>query len=340
MKMLAALFVLTLILGVAMYGGVPPDPSPAQVLGRPQPVQINTSEVGRQQSPTPTPKQPQADAIARLPDSFAGTRVDGRLQADAGGSLIIDAEIRRVFDYFLASIGEEPLETSVARLRRYIETQLPKPAADHAIQLLSQYLDYKRQLLLLEQHHTQQADIDAMRARFRAVEQLRAGIFDDRVHQAFFSLDEATDRFTLERLAIRHDATLDASGKGAALDRLQDSLPAELQDTVAVQMQMQLREQARALAANGGNPADLRQLRQQLVGNAAAARLEELDRQRQAWQSRLTAYNQAKRRIERSQGLGEADKRAAIARLAAEQFNENERQRLQAAEQLLAAKRG
>ncbi len=169
MKMLAVLFVLTLILGVAMYGGVPPDPTPAQVLGRPQPVQINTSEVSPQQSPTPTRKLPRTDAIARLPDSFAGTRVDGRLRADAGGNLIIDAEIRRVFDYFLASIGEEPLETSVARLRRYIETQLPEPAADHAIQLLSQYLDYKRQLLLLEQHHTQQADIDAMRDRLRAV---------------------------------------------------------------------------------------------------------------------------------------------------------------------------
>ena len=339
MKIIAALFALALLAGIAMTDSAPPAPAPTQTLSRAEPVRISTSEVRRQERPAQTSPLPRPDALGRLPGSFAGTQVDGRLRADAAGKLIINADIRRVFDYFLASIGEEPLDTSVARLRRYIEAQLPAPAAVQAIQLLSQYLDYKRQLLLLEQQHMLQADIDVMRNRLRAVRQLRAGIFGEPVHQAFFALDEAADRFTLERLAIRHDPHLDASGKGAALDSLRNSLPAELQEAVAVQMQMQLREQTRALAARGGNPADLRQLRQQLVGNAAAARLEKLDDKRQAWHDRITAYRQEKLRIERSQGLGQADKRAAIIRLAAERFNESERLRLQAAEQLIAAER-
>lgn len=339
MKIIAALFVLALFAGIAMSGSAPPDPAPPQTHSRAEPARISTGELSQQERSAQTPPRPQTEVLDRLPGSFAGTQVDGRLRADAAGKLIIDAEIRRVFDYFLASIGEEPLETSVARLRRYIEAQLPTPAANYAIQLLSQYLDYKRQLLLLEQQHMQQADIDAMRDRLRAVRQLRAGIFDDSVHQAFFALDEAADRFTLERLAIRHDPSLDASAKGAALDSLRNSLPAELQDVLVLQMQVQLREQTRALAARGGNPTDLRQLRQQLVGNAAAARLEKLDDKRRAWQDRLTAYRQEKLRIERSPGLGQADKRAAITRLAAERFDETERQRLQAAEQLVAAER-
>ncbi|VXC64583.1 lipase secretion chaperone [Pseudomonas sp. 9Ag] len=339
MKFIAALFVLTLLIGIVMNGSAPPDSEPAQTQSRTENDRINTSETRLQERSAPITR-PRTDAPRRLPGSFAGTQVDGRLRADAAGKLIIDAEIRRVFDYFLASIGEEPLETSVTRLRRYIEAHLPTPAAGHATQLLSQYLNYKRQLLLLEQQHMQQADIDAMRNRLRAVQQLRADIFDDRVHQTFFGLDEAADRFMLERLAIRHDSSLDASGKGAALDRLRNNLPAELQDPMAAQMQVQLREQTRALAASGGNPTDLRQLRQQLVGNAAAARLEQLDAKRQAWQARVTAYREEKLQIERSQGLGQADKRAAISRLATERFTEHERQRLQAAEQLVAAERG
>ncbi|MCQ4279687.1 lipase secretion chaperone [Pseudomonas stutzeri] len=339
MKLIAALFVLTLLIGIVMNGSAPPDSEPAQTQSRTENDRINTSETRLPERAAPIPR-PRTDALGRLPGSFAGTQVDGRLRADAAGKLIIDAEIRRVFDYFLASIGEEPLETSVNRLRRYIEAQLPTPAAGHATQLLSQYLDYKRQLLMLEQQHMQQADIDAMRNRLRAVQQLRAGIFDDLVHQTFFGPDEAADRFMLERLAIRHDPSLDASGKGAALDRLRNNLPAELQDPMAAQMQVQLREQTRALAASGGNLTDLRQLRQQLVGNAAAARLEQLDAKRQAWQARVTAYREEKLRIERSRGLGQADKRAAISRLATERFTEHERQRLQAAEQLVAAERG
>ncbi|MCP9338818.1 lipase secretion chaperone [Stutzerimonas xanthomarina] len=339
MKFIAVLFVLGLLIGIVMNGSAPLDPVPAQTQSRAEAARNSTSQISQQTHPAQAPPRPRTDALDRLPGSFAGTQVDGRLRADAAGKLIIDAEIRRVFDYFLASIGEEPLETSIARLRRYIEAELPAPAAGHAIRLLSQYLNYKRQLLLLEQQHMQQAGIDAMRIRLRAVQQLRAGIFDDLVHQTFFGLDEAADHFMLERLAIHHDPSLDASGKGAALDNLRNSLPAELQDLLAAQMQVQLREQTRALAASGGSSTELRQLRQQLVGNAAAARLERLDAKRRAWQDRVTAYRLEKRRIERSQGLGQADKRAAITRLTAERFDETERQRLQAAEQLVAAER-
>ena len=83
-----------------------------------------------------------------------------------------------------------------------------------------------------------------------------------------------------------------------------------------------------ALQARGGDAVQLRQLRQQLVGNAATERLEALDRQRQVWQQRLADFEQEKSRIEHSQGLGEADKQAAIERLAEQRFDSSERLRL------------
>lgn len=272
---------------------------------------------------------PKPMRLSELPRSFNGTRIDGRLQQDAAGNLIVDGDVRRLFDYFLSAVGAEPLTHSVQRLRQHIDAQLPEPAQAQAQNLLTQYLDYKRELLGLDSAARPQ-DLPALRQRLAAVQALRARIFSQTAHQAFFASEEAYDRFTLERLTIQLEPGLDANAKGAALDRLYAALPAELQDALVPQMQTQLRQQTAALQARGGDAAQLRQLRQQLVGNAATERLEALDRQRQTWQQRLAEFEQEKSRIERSQGLGDADKQAAIARLAEQRFDSSERLRLQA----------
>lgn len=324
MKKLSILFVFAVAIGVLVEWRS--EAEPASVTPELPLAKLSAPTQTRSLPPAQPAVQTQANRL--LPASFAGTEIDGQLLTDSHGELIIDGDIRRVFDYFLASIGEESIEASVTRLRRYLEEKLSQPAEGQALRLLGQYLDYKRQLLILEKDHAQLADLNAMRERLSAVRQLRAGIFDDHVHQAFFKLDEASDSFTLERLAIRHDRTLDAAAKGAAIDRLQASLPAELLDTLVPRLQNELREQTQALQASGATAGELRQLRQQLVGNAATERLENLDQKRQQWKQRLNAYLEEKALVENSRGLDETEKRTAIERLAAERFDENERKRL------------
>ena len=334
MKTFAVLFVLSLAVGLLVNWRDPLSSAPPVPHAAHQPESSSPATPGVR----PQPDKPlQNAALRRLPPSFAGTQVDGRLAADSTGQLIVDDGIRRVFDYFLASIGEEPIATSVARLRHYIEAELPQPAETQALRLLTQYLDYKQQLLALEQNHAQGGGLDAMRERLAAVRQLRATIFADQVHRAFFATDEALDTFTLQRLAISRDASLDAASKGAALDSLKNGLPDALRDLVSVQLQQELRTRSRQLDANGGTPDDLRALRQQLVGNDATARLEQLDRARQDWRRRVAEYRQERTRIETSRGLSETDKQAAISRLAMDRFDERERKRLDAAQRLLAA---
>lgn len=271
------------------------------------------------------------------PPSFAGTQVDGQFRLDAAGNLLIDGDVRRVFDYFLSALGEEPLDSSVLRLRRHIEQQLKQPAEGQTIGLLGQYLDYKRQLLALEQQHSRTADLVAMRERLDAARALRARVFDAQTHQAFFATEEARDEFTLARLAILHDPYLSAAEKGDAIDRLHGAQPAEMLDAMAPRLQQELRAQTRQLQASGATPAQLRQLRQQLVGNAAAERLEALDAQRRNWLQRLNSYRAEKTELEQSRGLSETDREAAIARLTSERFSAAERLRLEAAEQRLLA---
>lgn len=287
-------------------------------------------------TPAASDTQKKAPKLA-LPASFAGTDVDGRFRVDAAGNLIISEDIRRIFDYFLASIGEESLQASVERLRGYIDGQLQEPARARAQALLDQYLAYKRELVLLERDLPQMANLDAMRQREAAVQALRARLFDSETHQAFFAREEGYNRFTLERLAIQHDSRMSAEEKGQAVDRLRAALSEDLQDAVLPQLQQELRQNTARLQAEGASAAQIRQMRQQLVGAEATVRLEVLDNQRQNWQRRLDDYLAAKARIEASEGLSSSDKHAAIEALATERFDERERLRLDAAEQLAAA---
>lgn len=340
MKRILVVGILATLAAVPLFWLTPPAPAPSpapQEQAAASPVVLDAREA-TQALPAAAVKR--AAAPAALPLSFRGTRIDGELPVDASGNLVVTEGVRRLFDYFLSTLGEEPLSSSVLRLRTYLEQQLPPAAAAQAGALLTRYLDCKRQLLDLERGFPRADDIDALQRRLQAVQALRARLFSPQTHQAFFAVDEQYDRYGLERLAIRLNPALTAQQKGQALDRLHASLPDELKDAIVPGLQQVLREQSARLQASGGTPLALRQLRQQLVGNAATQRLEVLDASRDQWRQRLAAYRVEKRRIEASRGLSEQDKTRAVAQLAAERFDETERLRLDAAERLAAAREG
>lgn len=306
----------------------PPATTLQAPAGAPAPMSLPQPEEATQSPPALTA------GITPLPRSFAGTQVDGQFRVDEAGNLLITMDIRRIFDYFLSAYGEEEtITTSVERLRAYVRSQLEEPALSQALALLDQYLDYKRQLIQLEKDLPQMASLDALRQREQAVQNLRASLFSAEAHQAFFAQEEAYNQFTLQRLAIRHDPALDDQQKAEALDRLRASLPEEMQDMVVPQLQAELRQQTAALQAQGASAAQIQQLRMQLVGAEATARLEALDQTREQWQRRLGDYRREKARIE-SSGLSDEDKQATIERMAKERFDEREMLRLEAAERL------
>ena len=320
--------------GVAVtlyFNPLAPSPQPT---AQPLPGQMSVPAAAPLTPVEPTPAATESAALSSLPPSFAGTAVDGQFRLDDAGNLLISMDIRRIFDYFLSAYGEERIQTSIARLQAYIRSQLDEPAEGQALALLEQYLDYKRQLIQLEKDLPQMASLEAMRQREQAVQNLRASIFSPEAHQAFFAQEEAYNQFTLQRLAIRHDQALNEQQKAEAMDRLRATLPEDMQEMLVPQLQAELRQQTAALQAQGAAPEQIRQLRLQLVGAEATARLEALDQRRQQWQQRLDAYRQEKARIEANSGLSEEDRQAAIASLAEERFDERERLRLDAAEQL------
>lgn len=341
MKKLLLLLPVAFTACVALMLYLQPRDIPAKVALTPAPADTTEpSNTHASTAPSNVPAARLPATLQPLPPSFSGTQVDGSFHLDAAGNLLLSEDIRRIFDYFLSSIGEESLHISVKRLQDYIASQLEQPGESQALALLDQYLNYKRELALLERDMPQLSSLDAIRQREAAVQGLRARLFSPEAHQAFFAQEEAYNQFSLQRLAISRDDSLDAAAKGAALDRLRESLPPELQDSVLPQLQNELHTQTAQLQAQGASVEQIRALRQQLVGTEATARLEALDQQRAGWNQRVASYSAAKAKIEAQQGLSPADKTNAITQLAEEQFNEHERPRLDAAIQLAARSQG
>ena len=269
-----------------------------------------------------------ATAPGPAPASLRDTAVDGMLEVDHQGNLLITDQIRHVFDYFFTTVGEESVDSAIARIRHYLASQLPEPAQGQALDLLERYIEYKEELVALEERFPVVADLDDLRAREDAVQRLRAGLFSAEAHAAFFASEEVYNNFTLERLAILQDDGLSAEDKAERVEALRNDLPGAMQDLLVPQIHQQLSQQTRSLQEEGASPEQIQQLRLSLVGPEATGRLEALDRQRQQWQQRLEQFNHEREAILQHPGLADDDKQQAIDSLLQEQFEPNERLRV------------
>jgi len=271
-----------------------------------------------------------------LPRSLQGTQVDGRLAVDAGGHLIINGDVRSLFDYFLAAQGEEPLERIESRIRAYIQNHLQAPAADEAQALLTDYLALLQALAALdapaEQPSLNSTDIAQ---QLQQISALRHAWLTPQVAAAFYGEDEEYDQFSLQSLVIMGDGQLNQQQQLARIQQLQNELPGEL--NAALQQSQQILTLDRAnqqLQQEDASAQELYSMRQQLVGDAAADRLAELDQQRQVWQQRLQSWLQLRSATLQDPRLSDGDKEEQLTQLRNQHFLLTERNRVQALEQI------
>lgn len=276
--------------------------------------------------------------LEHLPASLRGTEVDGELEVDEQGHLKITQGVRRVFDYFLATVGEESIETITARLRAYIRHQLPPMAADEAERLLDSYLAYRQGLHNVQQVQTtakDQIDIDAMRRQIQQVQSLRAQFFSTEVIAAFFGDEDAYDRYSLAKMEITQNKKLTTEQRAQQLAEIEQELPSELRESLKVINQYNdLESLTQEWKKKGGSAAELRQIRERVVGAAAADRLEALDRDNASWDNRMTTWMKDRDAIMNNQGLSAQDKQQQLQNLRNSQFSETERLRVETLERI------
>ncbi len=272
--------------------------------------------------------------VENMPKSLSDTEVDGALEVDAAGNLIINHSIRQMFDYFLSAIGEEDLTTIISRIRAHIRHKLPAKAAMQAEKILDSYLAYREALGHIAQVKGDPSlNIPGVRQQKEAVQALRSQYLSREVSEAFFGDEDAYDRYTLARLEVMQDKSLSATEKAKRTTELLNGLPPALKESVQMLNKYQeLTTFTEDWKTRGGKPEELRAIREQVVGVEAADRLEALDQERAVWDGRMSDYLQQRDTIMKNQALSEQDRQKQVNDIKQKSFNEQERIRVDALE--------
>jgi len=267
--------------------------------------------------------------------SMAGTRPDGDLKLAAGDALVVDASLRRMFDYYLSAGGEKPLDAIRKEIEQELERRLKPAAAADAKRLLARYLDYKRALVELEKRpQLAAASITAVRARLLAMQDLRTRYFSTAETEGMFGFDDAYDMDAVTRLEISQDQSLTAAQKKEKLAALDAAMAPALRTERAAPLKIvKLEESVNQMRAQGASQDDIYRMRAAALTPEAAARLAEVDQEEAAWKSRIASYlAERKSTLATSVKLSDAERDTALQQLRQARFTADEQKRLAAYE--------
>ncbi|WP_052370243.1 lipase secretion chaperone [Chromobacterium haemolyticum] len=257
--------------------------------------------------------------------SLRGTQVDGRASAEASGALRVDAELRRLFDYQLAALGERDLPAVRKAVQQALQAQLNGAALKQALELFDRYVAYRRAL------SDGKAAAGGVAERLQQMRALRLQFLSESEVAGLFGEEDVYDDFTVKRLRIAADVSLSAEQKAARLKALEAGLPADLRAARLEPVKhLTLAEAEETLRKKGGGEQELYALRAGMVGQAAADRLSQLDREQAQWQTKVEAYRLEAQRLQTVAGLDAAQRRQALAGWRAQRFNPQEQLRLDA----------
>lgn len=257
--------------------------------------------------------------------SLRGTRPDGAVQVAQDDSVVADARLIELFDYYLSAVGEKSPDAVRAEIERELDRTLRPAAAAAAKRVLARYIAYRQAMAALgADPKLSGPDAAALKRRMAALSSLRAHYFSQREIAAIFGREDAANADALARMEVREDRALTAQQKRERLAALDASLPADVRAAREAPLKIvHVEEEAERLRASGAGDDDVFRLRVEAFGADAAQRLAAVDRDEAAWKRRIGAYL-AQRRGVRDE--------AALAALRNRMFSPNEQRRLAAYE--------
>ena len=170
--------------------------------------------------------------------SIKGTEIDGRLKSDENGDLIIDLDVRDLFDYFLNTVADVEPEVAIGELQKFAVAYLPDSAVKQTMLLLDDYLNYKEtaielmnQPLLPQKLQDSDYKINQLQYSFEQLKQVRRQTMSEEAVVAFFSLEEAYGSYTLETIKIQNNTEISDIEKAAQLELQRSFLPDMIRKT-------------------------------------------------------------------------------------------------------------
>lgn len=270
---------------------------------------------------TPDPARERLREL-RARGSLRGSERDGRVTLAADGTLVVDAELRRLFDHYLALIGE--LDTG--GIRALIADDLRREHAAHVAQqvldLFDRYVACQRALAQLDPAAI--ADLALRAERVRRMRREWLGTAAD----GLYGDEERALEAALQRRSVLADASLDAAARAQRLAAIDVALEPEHAEARRLASTALLAdEQTRQFEALAIDPAERHAERAALWGATAADRLAALDRERALWQRRVAAYAAARAALLADASLDAARRDAALRSLRASSFGSAAEQR-------------
>jgi|GEM_PF-1314366 len=329
LMMAAVVIVITTLIIFSSSPQTTQAPGPA-TSGQPTPEQARALNAAAASS---TPDQ--IEDPGPLPRALAGARPDIQLRTDANGNLIIDPQIKILFEFFLAGIADEPLETVLARIQHALAEQLHGAALAQARDLLRRYVDYKIAIADLEAETPPgtvggNLTVTALSERLQRLQDLRSSHFNREENQAFFELDQVQDDYMLRHLAITQNGSLSEQERQQALRELDQQLPAPVREVrERVTRHGELYATTESMRNAGASEEEIYRVRAQAFGREGAENLAKLDQERAAWQQRLNDYIRERDTINQS-GLSPEDRATALGELIESRFDEREQLRVMA----------
>jgi lipase chaperone LimK len=281
---------------------------------------------------------PKSSASANLfpfVKSMEGTQPDGNIRVAEDETLVVDAGLRRLFEYYLAATGEKSIAEITAEIEKELDRRLKPRAAREAKRLLARFIDYKRDLVNVEKNPKIAGNgVEAIRGRLVAMQQSRLRFFTAPEAQAMFGFDDAYDMDSVTRLEISQNKALTDAQKQERIAALDAAMPEELRkERDAPLIVVKLEESVQKMRAQGASDDDVYRMRAAALNPEAAARLSEVDRDEVAWKGRITAYLAERSKLmDGNARISESERQAALQRLRDAGFGVDEQKRLAAYE--------
>jgi lipase chaperone LimK len=250
-------------------------------------------------------------------NSLRDTAVDGEISLNPDGSVRLNLELRRMFDYYLTRSGEIPSADLIAWIETQFDTRNSLAVATQLKSLFAQYRSYLRAL----NAEAPRLQVLPPRLRLQALDELRIQRLGQAMADAFFASERAWDSFTQDRLDLARDQTITPQVRAQRERELLQRLPPELAQTYTDQSTLDSKLTVNLPAAANQRFA----AREQLFGTEAARRFEALDQSQAAFEARVRSYLTA-----REQQRASSD--ATRAPLRAQRFDANEAARVAALE--------
>ncbi|MDV2438469.1 lipase secretion chaperone [Acinetobacter gerneri] len=265
--------------------------------------------------------------LPSLSKSLDGTQLDCPIKLDKDGKLILSKGIRDCFDYFFSTLGEKSEQQLVNDINQYLTTTLPESAATYAKQLLQKYISYKKGLFEFQKNsNIKVRDQKSYENMLQSIAVMQKKYFTAPEIQAFFGMEMAFNVYDLEKMKINTNKQLNASQKAEKIAELIDELPDELAEGIRTTEQFSsLQALTQEIKDRGGSKAEIRSMREKLLGVEAADRLDKVDTDDANWQSRVDNYLSQRDKIINS-SMDESSKQQAVNEIRQNTFQTREEQ--------------